>query len=264
MNDTKGPLIAVDMDDVLAMTNANVVEWHNRNHGSDMTLNDCHYYHYWKNAHWGTREETLNKLSVYHRSDDFRNLKPVPYAAEGLAGLKSLGFRLVIITARSHEYADVTHAWIEENLPGVFEDVICTAMFAKGSPDAAEENPWAGKSKVEVIKSLGAVLLIDDALENAIICAAAGIHVLLFGDYPWSKRHSRLLTPHDLMSREQRIQAGDDKYWEREVVTELPPGIRRVGGWQDVIEWVKEEGKEIFGGRPPLEDLEALGEDLRA
>ncbi|KAG8939669.1 hypothetical protein FRC04_006076 [Tulasnella sp. 424] len=137
-------------------------------------------------------------------------------------------------------------------------------MFAKGSPDASNENPWAGKFKVEVIKSLGAVLLIDDALENAITCAAARIRVLLFGDYPWSKRHSRLLTPRDLMSREQRIQAGEEKYWEREVVTELPPGIRRVGGWQDVVEWVKEEGKGIVGGRPPLEDLEALGEDVSA
>ncbi|KAG9022976.1 hypothetical protein FS837_006060, partial [Tulasnella sp. UAMH 9824] len=76
MSESKGPLIAVDMDDVLAMTNENLVEWHNRNHGSDMTLEDCHYFHYWKNPHWGTPEETLNKLKVYHRSDDFRNLKP--------------------------------------------------------------------------------------------------------------------------------------------------------------------------------------------
>lgn len=46
-------------------------------------------------------------------------------------------------------------------------------------------------------------------------------------------------------------QAGDNKYWGREVMTELSPGIRRVGGWQDVVEWVKEEGKEIadVGGR---------------
>lgn len=271
MGNEKGPLIAVDLDDVLSMTGESLVEWHNKNHGSEMTLEDCHYFHFWKNPYWGTPEDTVQKFNIYHGSDDFRNVKPMPHAAEGLAGLKELGFRLVVLTARSHEYEDVTHAWIREYFPDVFEEVVCTAMFAGGSPDELEESPskenrWAGKSKAEVIRSIGAVLLIDDSLENASTCAAAGIHVLLFGDYPWSTRHSQTITPQDMMSREARIRSGDDRFWERDVVAELPPMIRRVGGWRDVVEWVKEEGKEIVDGgrqRSPLGDLEALGEGVR-
>ncbi|KAG8948307.1 hypothetical protein FRC00_008666 [Tulasnella sp. 408] len=255
MSESEGPLIAVDMDDVPAMTNENLVEWHNRNHGSDMTLEDCHYFHeyFTKRDSHRIRDtktpETLNKLKVYHRSRDFRNLKPVPYAAKGLAGLKSLGFRAY------------TCEWLNAN---AFEEIICTSTFSKSGPEAMKENPWAGKSKAEVIKTVGAVLLIDDSLENASTCAAAGIHVLLFGDYPWSQRQSRTSTPQDMMSRAERIRSGDDKFWEREVVTDLPPMVRRVGSWQDVVAWAKEEGKDVVGRQQaPLEDLEALGEGVR-
>ncbi|KAG9030611.1 hypothetical protein FS837_003223 [Tulasnella sp. UAMH 9824] len=57
MSESKGPLIAVDMDDVLSIPDENLVEGRNRNHGLDMTLEDCHYSHYWKNLHWGTPED---------------------------------------------------------------------------------------------------------------------------------------------------------------------------------------------------------------
>lgn len=103
------------------------------------------------------------------------------------------------------------------------------------------------------------MLLIDDSLENAAICAKEGIHALLFGDNEWSKRHSGMSTPIDRMSRSERIAAGDVDFWVREVVNELPPLVRRVGDWKDVVEWVKDEGKHVVQPRAPLKELEAFG-----
>ncbi|KIO30654.1 hypothetical protein M407DRAFT_20369 [Tulasnella calospora MUT 4182] len=90
MSESKGPLIAVDMDDVLAMTNENLVEWHNRHHGSDMTLEDCHYFHYWKNPHWGTPEgEYHGTTHAYEFLIGFAKRKPRD--AEQAEGLPPLG-----------------------------------------------------------------------------------------------------------------------------------------------------------------------------
>jgi len=264
------PLIAVDMDDVLAMTAVAVTDWHNKEHGTSITLDDCHYFHFWKNKDWGTRSETRKKLDAFHRSERFKTLQPVPSAAEGLKGLKSLGFRFKIVTARSHEYREVTEAWVAKTYPDVFDEILFTSTYAVLDRAARSTNPWAGKTKAEVIKGIGAVLLIDDSLENATICAKQDIHVLLFGDYPWGTRHSGTSTPEDLMSRAERIKAGDDGFWDRDVVAAatLPPLIRRVGGWEDVVEWVRGEGAHVVRHRtamkgPPLEELEGLGESVR-
>lgn len=96
------------------------------------------------------------------------------------------------------------------------------------------------------------------------ICASQGIHVLLFGGYPWSTRHSTTTGPLDLLSRTERIKAGDDGFWERDVVATFPghiePYIRRVPGWMEVLEWVKERGTALRV--PPVKDLESLGDEV--
>ncbi|KAG9025621.1 hypothetical protein FRB95_009962 [Tulasnella sp. JGI-2019a] len=139
---------------------------------------------------------------------------------------------------------------------------------------AMKANPWAGKPKAEVVKAKNGVLLIDDSLENGMICASQGIHVLLFGLNPWSTRHSTTNGPLDLLSRSERIKAGDDGFWEREVMKDFPedvkPFIRRVPGWMEVLDWVRGQGNVLLNTKavtgveqgPPLRELERLGDEV--
>ncbi|KAG8847535.1 hypothetical protein FRB96_001582 [Tulasnella sp. 330] len=230
-----GPIIAIDMDDVLCQTVGALTE----------------------------SSETREKLKVFQQKGH-DNIEPVAGSLEALCGLRSMGFRLIIITARSHEDERGTMEWLEKYLPDVFQEVIFTSHFAVMDQAAMNANPWAGKSKAEVIKAKDGVLLIDDSLENAMICASQGIHVMLFGGYPWSTRHSTTTGPLDLLSRSERIKAGDDKFWERDVMGALPEHvegyIRRVPGWMEVLEWVKERGLGLNAA--PLKDLESLGDEV--
>jgi len=113
----------------------------------------------------------------------------------------------------------------------------------------------------QVIKAKGAILLIDDSAENAMVCASSGIHVLLFGNYPWGTRHSTTTGPLDLLSRADRVKAGDHGFWEREVLETLPKTVRRVGGWPDVTAWAKREA-EGLPSKALEDDIEKLGETM--
>jgi hypothetical protein len=83
----------------------------------------------------------------------------------------------------------------------------------------------------------GSTILIDDSLENAIDVISTlpeSATVLLFGSYPWNLRNSRAHSDEDMLSYEERMAAGlqDDVYGQ------VPEGIKRVDGWDDVVEFL--------------------------
>lgn len=93
----------------------------------------------------------------------------------------------------------------------------------------------------QVLRSLGAVLLVDDSLENAMLCAtdAQPVPVLLFGNWPWNRRRSITRnepgTP-DYLPFTERQALGLD--WRADDISddELPTGIRRALDWPAVVE----------------------------
>ena len=58
---------------------------------------------------------------------------------------------------------------------------------AKIALDHLKAKTGAKISKPDMCKKIGAVALIDDSLDYAKQCAAAGLPVFLFGDYPWNE-----------------------------------------------------------------------------
>lgn len=125
-------------------------------------------------------------------------------AKEGIAALREMGFRLVVVTSRQLIIKQDTENWLRHNFaPDSFTDVV----FG---------NHWGlhGRkiSKLDLCKELGAKLLIDDSLIYAKEIAAAGMQSVLFdldGSYMWNKTDEP-----------------------------LPRGIMRVSNWQQVIEQV--------------------------
>ncbi|QRW14843.1 hypothetical protein RhiLY_13842 [Ceratobasidium sp. AG-Ba] len=263
------PLIAVDMDDVLCCTNEAVAQWHNNHYGTNLTISDFHYYHYWKNPGWGDPSETLDKVKVFSYSDEFERVPPTKGAIEGVKSLKALGYRLEIVTARSTHHRPMTDAWLAQWLPGMIDKVHYTGEFEHNPKVAIPPPPTADGpkkiTKADILAMIGARLLIDDSLPNALLCAPVA-PVLLFGNYQWNKRPSTDSSPQDKMSYAERerweeaeakrraAQTGtettkDDwhKWWEREDLHELPANITRVDSWKSVIDWIESpEGQKIL------------------
>ncbi|KAL1761820.1 5' nucleotidase [Schizophyllum commune] len=242
----QAPVIAVDLDDVLAQTNRSVAEWHNEIYGTDMTVDDFLYYYYWKNKYWGSPKETAEKVADYYKSKRIFRTEVVPGAVEGTRALKDMGFRLLIVTARNPDQADESWKWVEEHFPGIFESIICTGQFKNATKN--EHEVVTKLSKAEVCAGLKAKMLIDDSSENALQVVTAThlshkIHVLLFGDYEWNKRTSSSDDAKPEMVYEERLKRENGhEFWKDEHLEDhLPPdaSLTRVKSWEEVVAWVR-------------------------
>ncbi|CAE7192174.1 unnamed protein product [Rhizoctonia solani] len=280
MSPDRQVLIAVDMvsqaaynydDDVLCRTNETAATWHNLHYGTNLTIDDFHYYHYWKNPGWGSPTETLNKVREFSKSEHFTNTPPIEGALEGIQALKYLGYRLEIVTARALRHQHGTEMWLDKHLPGLIDKVHYTGEF-EHNPNAAVPPPPNGSgdskklTKADILKTIGAKALIDDSLPNALLCSKVA-PILLFGDYQWNKRPSFDENARDRMSYSERLrweqveakhraekngiaveESDWNKWWDRENLHVLPPGITRAKSWAHVIEWFKsEEGQKTLG-----------------
>ncbi|KAK0208395.1 hypothetical protein DFS33DRAFT_1411819 [Desarmillaria ectypa] len=219
------PVIAVDLDDVLAQTNHIVADWHNEVYGTRMDISHFYYYYYWKNPFWGTPKQTFDKIKEFYQTPRIFQANPVPGAREGTLSLKDMGFKLIIVTARAPDTADESWTWFKD--PHKTGHEIVTKL-----------------SKAQVCADLNARVLIDDSSENALQCATAmpvATCVLLFGDYEWNKRISGPEDASDDMSFDIRLKShGGKEFWKEEIV-DIPEGapLERVKDWSEVVRWVK-------------------------
>lgn len=264
---SSAPVIAIDLDDVLSRTNAVVAQWHNETYGTQMTTNNFYYYFYWKNPFWGTPFATRTKVKEFYASGQMAQAQPVPGAREGVEALRALGYRLIIVTARGKDSHADSWAWVERWFPGCFHSMICTGQFAnagKPTKDGVDASAVARKdheiatqlSKAEVCIDIGAKLLIDDSMENALACAyhipLDGVTrpppVLLFGSYEWNKRLSLASDECNDMVYEVRLQREGGNFLEEdvkrgdEVLKEANThlSVRRAKDWSEVVRYVTE------------------------
>ncbi|KAJ3882386.1 hypothetical protein F5051DRAFT_394724 [Lentinula edodes] len=241
------PVIAVDLDDVLSQTNAEVARWHNEQYGTNMTLNDFYYYYYWKNPYWGGLHETHQKVRDFYASMQLYNAAPVTGAREGVKALHDMGFKLIVVTARSSDVKEESWDWINQWFPGLFDSVICTGQFKDATKDGHEI--VTKLSKAQVCADLKARLLIDDSSENALqvstssSAATPPTPVLLFGHYEWNKRLSLHSDAVDAMAFDTRLQKeGGREFWKYERFEDhIPEGapLHRVRDWEEVVQFVK-------------------------
>jgi len=211
-------------------------------HGAVLVNQRIQDYYYWKNPLWGTPLETFLKVEKFYETPLIFNTKPVPGAYEGVQALQDMGYRLIIVTARTQDNADESWVWVNQHFPGLFDSVICTGQFKDASKTGHEVATKL--SKAQVCADLGAKLLIDDSSENAIQCATAKpeIPALLFGNYEWNKRVSKQGDARDEMSFDRRLAVeGGREFWKEETV-EVPDGtpLYRVKDWEEAVRWVQQ------------------------
>lgn len=190
------PIIAIDIDEVLTPHFQDLIDWYNRKYKTKLTLK---HNHPTDPRPWGTDDinVAIRRVHGYYETPQFLNSQPYEEAIRALRHL-SRDYSLVVITARDTIIEKVTRDWLDEHFGELISEAHFTARYS-----------LMGKvrTKVSVCLEIGAEYLIDDGLENVIEASAAGIKVLLYGDYPWNE------------------------------TKELPPNVTRVKDWQEVLEY---------------------------
>ncbi len=175
---TKKPIIAVDIDDVLAQGTESLRLEVNRRLG--VNLEPKHYAV--PGEYWGYYEAVWQQHGLQGRIS-MEELNPqmikdqshVPSFTEAypvLARLKQ-DYDLVVVTARIPAFEEATHRWLKLHFADMFQGI-----YFAGHHNHA-------KNKGELCKELGVDWLIDDNIDHAHSALEKGIKVVLFGQYGW-------------------------------------------------------------------------------
>ena len=197
------PVIAVDVDEVLANNAKGFTDFSNQRWGTTLVPTD--YTEDWVKMWQIDGAEADMRAETFFKSNAMLYYDHDPTALEVLQKLRQ-SYDLIIVTARRLETKGDTLLWIRERFPGIFID---DKIFFAGFWDKTKVDSTAAhaKNKGELLKELGADYLIDDQLKHCIGAGEQGIPAVLFGNYPWNKADA------------------------------LPSSVTRVDGWSEVLEY---------------------------
>lgn len=167
----KAVRIAVDIDEVLAPFLPTMMKWR-----SPQRTLPPNYKYLYRDIYDISEQESSKLVRDFYESEDFATMPPIKYSVDAMRELKK-GNKLFIVTGRQKVVRDKTQLWIQDNFPGVFEDVIMT------NSHTTEEI-----SKADVCKLLHIGLMIDDSMDVCQDCLLHKISAANFvGDpvYPW-------------------------------------------------------------------------------
>jgi 5'(3')-deoxyribonucleotidase len=120
----------------------------------------------------------LDRVLGPYRSAVFTSIKPYDGAVEAIAKIKQK-YDLYIITARHPVFKKATSRWIAKFFPNTF----------RGIDFVHYKTPFGPKGlKSQICKRIGAQVILDDKMSNALDCAKHGIRVYLFGIHNLHRR----------------------------------------------------------------------------
>ncbi len=191
-----GKIIAVDIDEVLAGFIDYFVEYHNLTYKTSVTKDKVYTFDL-EEVFGVTHEEISSRMIAFGEQGHNIKMKPVEGAVEGVDELLKRGYELHLVTSRPGVIEKDTRAWIEIYFKGKFTG-LHHAFNQKIHKEGSKKKKW------EICKKIGAEILIDDFLANALSCSENGIKVFLM-DAPWNQ------TEH------------------------LPENVLRVKSWEEII-----------------------------
>lgn len=203
MNSKKRPIIAIDIDDVLAVSAEEIIAYGNRKWGTSLTINDYDedFTKVWQVDH----EEVGRRFDEYIKAGTFLAYEHKSSAKLVLDKLKN-DYELIILTSRNAKLKDDTINWINKKYPDIFSE---SNIYFAGFWDAPNQLA-VHQTKGELVKKLNADYFIDDQLKHCLSASKLGIESILFGDYPWNKHE------------------------------DLPSNVRRANDWIDVMRYFDE------------------------
>jgi len=188
-------VIAVDIDEVLADFLNDFVYFHNLMYKTSAKREDFKNY-YLHEVLGIEREEMHIRYMEFKTFSLLERIKPIEGSIDGVKKLISLGYEVHLLTARPREIEKETRKWLEIHFKGIDLPLHFSRDF---------RDKFVNKS--EVAKKIGATMIIEDHIDNAIDCAENGIKVFLI-DAPWNQT--------------------DD----------LPENVIRVKSWKEILKWL--------------------------
>lgn len=195
------PIIAIDIDDVLADHAKQFVEFSNNRWGTSLTIDD--YDEHWAEMWQVDNKETELRATEFRSSNLISKYNRDDSAFEVLQEL-SKRFSLIVLTSRRLEMEKETRLWITSQYPDIFSDVHFSGIWETIDSEAHL------RTKAEVCKSLGANYLIDDQIKHCLGASECGVTGLLFGNYFWNR------------------------------LSELPANVVRCQNWHEIREYFKD------------------------
>lgn len=193
------PIIAIDIDDVIAANAPAFIEFSNQKFGTNLRTED--YHEHWIELWNVDLAEVKRRADLYHEVGHVSTYGVISGAKEALGRLRER-FRLVLITSRRKSVEKITKEWIDKHFQGLFEDIVFAGFFDKNLDVSTLK-----LTKADIAKGLNAKYLIDDQLKHIEAAAAAGIECVLFGEYKWNRK------------------------------ADLPKGVTRVLDWKGVADY---------------------------
>lgn len=180
---TPKPIIALDIDDVLANVIDSVRLWANETTGVELTpeqyrTND-EYWHYFDSI-WqrhGVADKVTFSDVLERMKTDQSNIATVEGAREAVQALKSK-YDFVFITSRPPYQEEATRRWLDEHIDPTIP------LYLSFHPGVNE----IAQSKGEICAELGVSLLIDDNTGNCQSAIDYGVDAIVFGDYGWNEK----------------------------------------------------------------------------
>ncbi len=199
---TSKKVIAVDADEVLAEFMEHFLMFHNLRYETQFTKSEITSFRF-EEVFKIEERDVLSRIGEFYEDKVIHEIKPVKGALAGINELLDRGYNLEIITARPPYYKKITIDWVEKHFPKKFKQIhFAFNPFNKNSERL---------TKAQICKQIGAKVLIDDNLVNALDCAENGITVYLM-DAPWNKTE------------------------------DLPGNVVRVGSWKEIVERLEVKG----------------------
>ncbi len=167
--------IAIDVDEVLVPMFHTLSNYHQKQSNRQVKMPVRHPYRY-SHALGVTEKESTKLVQDFYETDEFRNMRPLTGAIEGIASLKN-AHDLVVVTGRHNESIDATHEWLNRWFDGCFGDTVFCNHFTERAID-----------KASVCKDMGIDVIIDDSILTCAECLANGTDAINFiGNpvYPW-------------------------------------------------------------------------------
>ena len=168
--------IAIDIDDSAGDLLSGLILFHNERYGTNLKREDFHSC--WYREVWGgTKEQEVEKLTEFFKTDYFKNVLPMPGAQETMKFLKEEGHKLSVVTGRVYSLTQQTEEWIEKYFKNIFSEIYHTNSYGLTGIKI---------KKSEMCKKQNMDLIVDDDFIHIIDCANAGIPVFVF-DNPWNQ-----------------------------------------------------------------------------
>lgn len=180
-------VIACDIDEVIFPYIAGYVKYYNRIHGgSTLSPSDFHSYNF-SLVHGGTEADIADLVYAFHEEPEFRETEPIAGSLHAIEQLRNLGAQVHFVSARQKAISTQTVDWIGRHFGNVGIERIHLGNHFTRSSDLDTQT----RSKAEMCMQIGAKVLIDDSVSNALECAQVGMQVFLFdlhGEYGWNKQ----------------------------------------------------------------------------